>query len=108
MAKARQRARLSDANALFQQQHASAAADAAAVAADGDAPGTAAHRDADRAAAAPGLAGAGAAAGAAEAPGGAGGAPHDEFKAEVRARGLCLGCISAFFVADVRLRACGS
>ena len=85
MAKERQRARLFDANALFQQQHASAAADAAAVATDGDAPGTVAGREADEAAAATGAAGAEAAhASAAEAPGGAVAAPHDDVKAEAR------------------------
>ena len=85
MAKERQRARLFDANALFQQQHASAAADAAAVAADGAAPGTVAGREADDAAAAAGGVGAEAAhASAAEAPGGAVAAPHDDVKAEVR------------------------
>lgn len=91
MAKERQRARLSDANALFQQQHASAAADAAAVAADGDTPGIAADRDGDRAAAIAETAGAGAApTGAAAAPGSAGAAPHDEVKAEVRTWGCAL------------------
>lgn len=99
MAKERQRARLSDANALFQQQHASAAADAAAVAADGNAPGTAAGREADRGAAAMETISAGPApAGAAETPGVTGAAPPDDIKAEVRAWALCLGCRSAFLL----------
>ncbi|KAK9839318.1 hypothetical protein WJX81_007715 [Elliptochloris bilobata] len=84
MAKERQRARQSDAHALFQQQRASAAADAAAATADEAPSETLGKPEADGAPAAPGAYGGREATGVAEGPSGAGGESPLEVRAEAK------------------------